>query len=94
MKAAAPFVAAQALIARGDEMRGAMVRGILPEEEARVTPLAAQLPGRAGWELRLVVQGGLRIVDKIRAQGYTTLQTRPALGKSDMLVMLARSVVM
>ncbi|HQY07208.1 MAG TPA: lipoprotein-releasing ABC transporter permease subunit [Burkholderiaceae bacterium] len=43
VKAAAPFVAAQALIARGDEMRGAMVRGILPEEEAQVTPLAAQL---------------------------------------------------
>ena len=56
--------------------------------------LVHTVPGRAGWELRLVVQGGLRIVDKIRAQGYTTLQTRPALGKSDMLVMLARSVVM
>ena len=56
--------------------------------------LVHAVPGRAGWELRLVVQGGLRIVDKIRAQGYTTLQTRPALGKSDMLVMLARSVVM
>src|SRR5512139_2123618 len=27
---AAPFVAAQALIARGDEMRGAVVRGISP----------------------------------------------------------------
>ena len=56
--------------------------------------LVHTVPGRAGWELRLVVQGGLRIVDKIRAQGYTTLQSRPAVGKSDMLVMLARSVVM
>ena len=40
---AAPFVAAQALIARGDDMRGAVVRGILPQEEAQVTELARQL---------------------------------------------------
>lgn len=40
---AAPFVAAQALIARGDDMRGAIIRGISPAEEATVTPLAAQL---------------------------------------------------
>jgi len=41
--AAAPFIAMQSLIARGDEMRGAVVRGIDPAEEAKVTPLAAQL---------------------------------------------------
>jgi lipoprotein-releasing system permease protein len=40
---AAPFVAAQALIARGEDMRGAIVRGIDPALEATVTPLAAQL---------------------------------------------------
>jgi len=40
---AAPFVPAQALIARGEDMRGAVVRGIVPAEEAAVTPLAAQL---------------------------------------------------
>ena len=40
---AAPYVAAQALVARGDEMKGAMIRGVLPEEEPKVTPLAAQL---------------------------------------------------
>ncbi len=40
---AAPFVPAQALVARGDEMRGAMVRGIEPAEEASVTPLAASM---------------------------------------------------
>jgi lipoprotein-releasing system permease protein len=37
---AAPFVAAQALVGRGDELRGAMVRGIDPNEEAQVTALA------------------------------------------------------
>jgi lipoprotein-releasing system permease protein len=40
---AAPFIAAQALIARGDEMRGIIVRGISPQEEATVTELAARL---------------------------------------------------
>jgi lipoprotein-releasing system permease protein len=40
---AAPFIAAQALIARGDDMRGAIVRGISPNEEATVTDIAAQL---------------------------------------------------
>ncbi len=40
---AAPFVVSQALIARGDEMRGVIVRGIVPDEEATVTDLAAKL---------------------------------------------------
>jgi len=40
---ASPFVAAQALIARGDEMRGTIVRGISPEDEATVTELGARL---------------------------------------------------
>jgi lipoprotein-releasing system permease protein len=40
---AAPFVASQALIARGDDMRGVIVRGIAPAEEATVTDLARQL---------------------------------------------------
>ena len=40
---AAPFVAAQALIARGEDMRGINVRGISPREEATVTDLAARL---------------------------------------------------
>jgi lipoprotein-releasing system permease protein len=31
--AAAPFIAQQSLIARGDEMRGAIVRGVEPAEE-------------------------------------------------------------
>uniref|UniRef100_UPI0025D3F5D1 lipoprotein-releasing ABC transporter permease subunit n=1 Tax=Sphaerotilus sp. TaxID=2093942 RepID=UPI0025D3F5D1 len=45
--AAAPFVSAQALIARGEDMHGVMVRGISPEEESHVTPLAAQLKDTA-----------------------------------------------
>jgi lipoprotein-releasing system permease protein len=40
---AAPFVAAQSLVARGDEFRGAVIRGISPQDEATVTDLAARL---------------------------------------------------
>ena len=40
---AAPFVGAQALIARGEDMKGALVRGIDPALEPRVTDLAAGL---------------------------------------------------
>ena len=36
----APFINAQALVGRGEELRGAMVRGIDPAEEAKVTELA------------------------------------------------------
>ena len=42
---AAPFVAAQALIAHGEQMRGTLVRGISPDDEASVTDLAARLRG-------------------------------------------------
>jgi len=45
-------------------------------------PLALRLPGRAGWELRLVVQGGRRILEKIAAMDYASLRTRPVLRRS------------
>ncbi|MDY0013520.1 MAG: squalene synthase HpnC [Rhodocyclaceae bacterium] len=56
-------------------------------------PLARQLPGRLGWELRLVVQGGLRILEKIEAQGYDVFRHRPVLGKTDWPVMAWRALV-
>lgn len=40
--AAAPFVAAQALIASGDDMFGTLVRGISPQDEVKVTQIATQ----------------------------------------------------
>ncbi len=46
-------------------------------------PLVHTLPGRVGWELRLVVQGGLRILEKIEQLGYASWRTRPALGRAD-----------
>ena len=40
---AAPFISTQALLARGDEMRGVILRGISPDDEASVTEVAARL---------------------------------------------------
>ena len=36
-----------------------------------------RVPGRAGWELRLVVQGGLRILERIDRLGGATLRDAP-----------------
>ena len=49
---AAPFIATQALLARGEDMKGAMVRGIDPTLEPRVTDLAQQSGGNALLRLR------------------------------------------
>lgn len=57
-------------------------------------PLACRVPGRAGWELRLVVQGGLRILDRIEKLGFATLGRRPKLGPSDVFVMGWRALRM
>ena len=56
--------------------------------------LVHQVPGRAGWELRLVVQGGLRILDRIEALHYATLNQRPKLRWWDFPVMLWRALWM
>jgi hydroxysqualene synthase len=52
------------------------------------------IPGRAGWELRFVVQGGLRILDKIKAMDYAMLVKRPKLTKLDYLVIGWRALWM
>lgn len=43
--AAAPYINAQAMIARGDAVRGALVRGIDPDAEPQVTEIARHLIG-------------------------------------------------
>ncbi len=57
-------------------------------------PLARRVPGRAGWELRLVVQGGLRILDAIAAADHRSWQTRPTLSKADVPRLLWRALWM
>lgn len=56
--------------------------------------LVHHIPGRAGWELRLVVQGGLRILDKIEAMHFATLNQRPKLTPWDFPVMVWRALWM
>ncbi len=56
--------------------------------------LVHRIPGRAGWELRLVVQGGLRILDRIEALEFATLQTRPTLRRRDLALMAWRALWM
>jgi len=57
-------------------------------------PLVHRVPGRAGWELRLVVQGGLRILERIARLRYRTLAQRPKIGPLDAAPMLWRSAWM
>ena len=57
-------------------------------------PLARRVPGRAGWELRLVVQGGLRILERIEEQGHRSWQTRVQLQRADMPLLVWRALWM
>jgi len=56
--------------------------------------LVGRIPGRAGWELRLVVQGGFRLLDRIEALHFATWRTRPSLKWWDFPVMLWRALWM
>jgi lipoprotein-releasing system permease protein len=73
---AAPFVASQSLIARGDTLRGALVRGISPDDEASVTVIGKKLrdtafatlqPGRWNVVLGDKLAGllGVRVGDQV-----------------------------
>jgi len=53
--------------------------------------LALRVPGRAGWELRLVVQGGMRILEKIEAIGHESWRTRVRIGALDWPLLLWRA---
>ena len=54
-------------------------------------PLSLGIGGRLGWELRLVVHGGLRILEKIEAVGHDVFHRRPTLQAADWLLMIWRA---
>ena len=54
--------------------------------------LVHQLPGRLGWELRLIVLGGQRILQKLDEAGYDVFRHRPELGRNDWWWMLKQLV--
>ena len=57
-------------------------------------PLVHELPGRMGWEIRVTVQGGLRILEKTRKVRGDVFRRRPALIPQDWLLLFARSLRM
>ena len=57
-------------------------------------PIALAVPGRVGWELRFVVQGGLRILAKIGAMNFASFARRPRLHVADHLLIGARALTM
>jgi squalene synthase HpnC len=84
MQAGLPSPAERALVRDLCEWAGSLMR--------QGAPLARQLPGRAGWELRLVVQGGLRILEKIAAMDHATQAQRPTLTRADAPRLLWRAL--
>jgi len=54
-------------------------------------PLGSILAGRIGLEMRLIIAGGLRILDKLEAADYDMFNHRPVLKPLDWVIMLARS---
>ncbi|GAB4126664.1 MAG: squalene synthase HpnC [Sideroxydans sp.] len=54
-------------------------------------PLGSILDGRVGLEMRMIIQGGLRILDKLQAADYDMFNRRPVLKPWDWAIMLAKS---
>ncbi|MDH5594782.1 MAG: squalene/phytoene synthase family protein, partial [Gammaproteobacteria bacterium] len=54
-------------------------------------PLGNRLKGRVGIEIRTVVQGGLRILDKLENQKEDVF-SRPRLGKIDWIIVMLRAL--
>jgi hypothetical protein len=54
--------------------------------------LPQRLPGRFGWELRLVLQGGLCVLQRVERLGGRVRQRRPALRALDWPWLLARTL--
>lgn len=57
-------------------------------------PLTRRLPGRIGWELRMVAQGGLRILQRLEQVEGDVFRRRPTLGARDWCPMLWRALIM
>ncbi len=56
-------------------------------------PLGSRLKGRIGLELRLIIQGGLRILDRLEQVRFDVFNLRPTLRVADWTVMLWRACI-
>ncbi|TSE18314.1 15-cis-phytoene synthase [Tepidimonas alkaliphilus] len=59
---------------------------------ARGWDLPRRVGGRFGWELRLVLQGGLRVLQRVEALGGRVLAQRPRLRGADVPLLLWRAL--
>lgn len=83
--AGAPADAAwQALLAFQIERTTALMR--------QGAPLCLALPGRFGWEIRLTVEGGLRILERLTQIRGDIFHQRPTLGPADWLLLAGRAL--
>lgn len=57
-------------------------------------PLVHEVPGRAGWELRGVVQGGLRVLDRIAGIEHRSWAQRVTVDKGDLPLLVWRALWM
>lgn len=57
-------------------------------------PLTVRLPGRIGLELRMIVQGGLRILEKLDQCAGDVFRHRPILNVADWILMSGRAITM
>ncbi len=93
---AAHGLSAEQLLAQPTAVNArALVRSLCDDARALMLQGAAlplRVPGRAGLELRLVVQGGLRILDKIAAMNHTSALRRPKLTVADVPLLLWRGL--
>ncbi|MBU0620806.1 MAG: squalene synthase HpnC [Gammaproteobacteria bacterium] len=92
----ARFGASEAQIAEGrcdDNWRALMQFEVLRAREMMLqgAPLGSILTGRIGLEMRMIIAGGLRILDKLEAADYDMFKQRPVLKPFDWVIMLAKS---
>jgi squalene synthase HpnC len=80
---------------RVDERWTALMRDLTAQARALLVggaPLARALGGRIGFELKLVVHGGLRVLERIDAARGDVFRARPLLGTRDWLLLGWRSL--
>ena len=88
---------AQIATARCDENWRALLRFQVERSGAMLksgAPLALDLPGRVGYELRMVMQGGARILQKIAARDGDIFRHRPKLHAWDWPLLFGRALLM
>ena len=56
-------------------------------------PLPSLVRGRLAFELRLIWQGGMRILERIEHNGYDTIHQRPTITRWDKAALLAKALI-